>query len=93
VLSKLAEVGKRPTQVEAELEERGLFGTALRVVPLDLDAARVAAELRPPTKRHGLSLGDRACLALGRMTSGTVLTTDRVWKKLRLAGIEIEVVR
>jgi PIN domain nuclease of toxin-antitoxin system len=54
--------------------------------------ARMAAELRSVTRPFGLSLGDRACLALAIDRNATVYTTDRVWKKLSL-GIEIEVIR
>lgn len=54
--------------------------------------ARAAAELRPATRPFGLSLGDRACLALAIERKATVYTTDKVWKKMSL-GIEIEVIR
>ncbi len=54
--------------------------------------ARVAAELRLATRPFGLSLGDRACLALAIQRKATVYTTDRAWKNLSL-GIEIEVIR
>jgi PIN domain nuclease of toxin-antitoxin system len=54
--------------------------------------ARMAAELRSITRPCGLSLGDRACLALAMQRKATVYTTDRVWKSLDL-GIEIEVIR
>jgi PIN domain nuclease of toxin-antitoxin system len=54
--------------------------------------ARVAAELRSITRRFGLSLGDRACLALAIERKATVYTTDRIWKNLEL-GIAIEAIR
>jgi PIN domain nuclease of toxin-antitoxin system len=54
--------------------------------------ARVAAELRSVTKPYGLSLGDRACLALAIDRKAKVYTTDRAWKSLSL-GIEIKVIR
>ena len=37
-------------------------------------------------------LGDRACLAQGRISGEPVLTTDRAWNNLDL-GVEIRVVR
>jgi ribonuclease VapC len=58
----------------------------------DDEQARIAAELIWKTRPFGLSLGDRACLALGLQRKATVYTTDRIWKKLDL-GIEIEVIR
>jgi len=56
------------------------------------EQARVAAELIGITRPYGLSLGDRACLALAIDRKATVYTTDKVWKNLSL-GIEIEVIR
>jgi PIN domain nuclease of toxin-antitoxin system len=58
----------------------------------DDEQARLAAEMIGKTRPFGLSLGDRACLALARQRKATVYTTDRVWKELSL-GIEIEVIR
>ncbi len=54
--------------------------------------AVAAAELRIPTMAAGLSLGDRACLALGQRMGLPVLTTDRVWQSLDV-GVEIRVIR
>jgi PIN domain nuclease of toxin-antitoxin system len=48
--------------------------------------------LRPSTRKLGLSLGDRACLALAARTRRQALTTDKDWAKLD-TGIEIEVIR
>jgi ribonuclease VapC len=39
-----------------------------------------------------LSLGDRACLALGMVLKAPVYTADRSWKNLKL-GIKIHVIR
>ena len=46
----------------------------------------------PLAAAPGLSLGDRACLALARARSVPALTADRTWSRLEL-GISIEVVR
>lgn len=56
---------------------RSLGALEIDVVAFDLLAARAAAELRSPTRKAGLSLGDRACLALGRSRSLPILTGDR----------------
>ena len=58
----------------------------------DDEQARIAAELIWETRPFGLSLGDRACLALAMQRKATVYTTDRIWKKLDL-GIEIVAIR
>lgn len=56
------------------------------------EQARIAAELIDATKRYGLSLGDRACLALAIECKTPVYTTDRAWKGLDL-GIKVQVIR
>jgi ribonuclease VapC len=62
------------------------------VVAHDLQLARRAAELRPLTKSRGLSIGDRACLALAERERLPALTTDRAWMGLDLP-VEIRVIR
>jgi PIN domain nuclease of toxin-antitoxin system len=51
----------------------------------------LCAALRPLTKSRGLSLGDRACLALGRRVSAPVFTADRSWLELDPDIIRVEV--
>jgi len=58
----------------------------------DEEQARVAAELIGKTRPIGLSLGDRACLALAIERKAAVYTTDKAWKQLDL-GIEVAVIR
>ena len=62
------------------------------LIPFTPEQARIAAELIPITRPFGLSLGDRACLALAIERKARVYTTDRAWASLSL-GIEIEVIR
>ena len=64
----------------------------LRVVPFDESQAKAAALLRTKTKHLGLSLGDRACLALASQLEVPAVTADRVWSKLKI-GIEIISIR
>lgn len=69
-----------------------LGGLDLRVVPFDESAAYAAGALRASTRKAGLSLGDRACLALARRLDRPALTADRAWSRLRV-GVEIEILR
>lgn len=62
------------------------------VVPFDADQAAAAARLREATRHLGLSLGDRACLALAAARGMPAMTADRVWAGLDL-GIPIRVIR
>lgn len=82
VLSKVAELGKPSRDFLAELADRKLLGTALHLVPFDLADAAVVGDLRPLTRPLGLSLGDRACLALATRLGAPVLTADRAWSEL-----------
>ncbi len=69
-----------------------LMALDLPTVPFDDDLAFGAAALRLPTRRFGLSLGDRACLALAKREGLPALTTDRVWSDLDI-GVEVRLIR
>lgn len=56
-----------------------------RVLPFLPEQAILAGLLAARTKQSGLSLGDRACLAVGVLLNATVLTTDTAWLKLGLS--------
>ncbi len=60
--------------------------------PFDEAAALVTGSLRTATRKSGLSLGDRACLALALLTDATVLTADRNWRRVNV-GVTIEIIR
>jgi PIN domain nuclease of toxin-antitoxin system len=62
------------------------------ICPLTETQARIAAELVAVTRPFGLSLGDRACLALAIERDAKIYTTDRIWKTIPL-GIEVELIR
>jgi PIN domain nuclease of toxin-antitoxin system len=61
-------------------------------VPFDEQQARIAGDLGAQTRRLGLSLGDRACLALGTALKLPVHTAERTWKKLNVT-IAIHLIR
>ena len=69
-----------------------LSDLSLTTVPFDEEDALLAAELRPLTRAAGLSLGDRACLALAQRRKLPALTADRAWADLDL-GIEVRLIR
>lgn len=71
---------------------RKLAAMGFTVVVHDAPLARRAGELRPLTKRHGLSLADRACLALAERERLPVLTADRSWKSLDI-GVDVRLIR
>jgi ribonuclease VapC len=57
-----------------------------------VEQAKVAGSLIAQTGALGLSLGDRACLALGIALHAPVYTADRSWRNLKL-GVRIQMVR
>lgn len=64
----------------------------IEVVPFDMQHAFTAGKLRNVTRAIGLSLGDRACLALATTLNAVALTADRPWLSLDI-GIQIECIR
>lgn len=62
------------------------------VLPFTADHAHIAGNLIAETRSLGLSLADRACLALGIDLKAPVYTGDRSWKNLKL-GLQIHVFR
>lgn len=66
--------------------------TAIEVVPFRAADAALAASLVPGTRPHGLSLADRACLALALARGVPAMTADRVWAELDV-GVRVQVVR
>jgi ribonuclease VapC len=92
VLSKLADEGQDPARMVERLERRGLLGQALIVESLTAEDAVRIAGLRPKTRGVGLSLGDRACLAVGLRLGVPVVTADRTWLDVDV-GAEVRAVR
>ena len=91
-LAKLADTGQDPDAKAATLKNEGLLGQLLAVVPFDEAGAIETARLRRSTRHLKLSLGDRACLALGRTRGLPVLTADRSWRPLAVK-VKVVVVR
>jgi ribonuclease VapC len=56
------------------------------------DQAKLAGTLIEKTRPFGLSLADRACLALGLILKAPVFTADKLWKNLKV-GVEIHIIR
>ena len=91
------------SEVTAKLSDRGipitearelLSGLGLSVRSFDEGPAYVAGALRNATRSSGLSLGDRACLALGLAEAVPVVTVDRKWADISEAvGVEVILAR
>ena len=83
VVTRLALLGMPGDEIRDALTLLGL-----ETVPFVEEQAYRSGFLVRQTQALGLSLGDRACLALASMKGLTVVTADRAWKE---AGVEVEV--
>lgn len=92
VLSKVVDLGESPDEIIKRLRDEGLLENSLEIIACNEEDAITIAKFRPLTKSAGLSLGDRACLALGKRLNLPVLTADKVWNSLSL-GITITLIR
>ena len=63
-----------------------------RIEPFTESQAKHAADLRTMTRRDGLSLGDRACLALALEMGADVYTADHAWSRIAV-GCSIHLIR
>jgi ribonuclease VapC len=88
VLTKLMDRGA-PADIIAE----SILQLELKVFAYDEHQAIQSAWLRPSTKKYGLSLGDRACIALAQIHKARVLTADRIWCELEIPHVIIECIR
>ena len=87
VIAKLVDTGLDDTEAIGVLE-----ALPITVHALDAAQAQRAGLLRRQTREYGLSLGDRACLALAVSLGLPAMTADRTWTGLDL-GIEVIAIR
>lgn len=89
VVAKLAQRGHPNPAAAAE----GVRSLGVQVLPfIPADALR-AGLLWPKTRGAGLSLGDRACLAVAAgIPEGVAVTSDRAWAELDV-GVEVQLIR
>jgi PIN domain nuclease of toxin-antitoxin system len=78
--------------IDREAAATAILGLISDVVAFDESLAILTGSLITGTQKLGLSLGDRACVALGIQTKAPVYTADRAWAKLDV-GIEIRLIR
>ncbi|MBV9932451.1 MAG: type II toxin-antitoxin system VapC family toxin [Alphaproteobacteria bacterium] len=87
VVSKLQERGFPDKEID-----EGVADLGVPVVPFDETQGVAAGKLRLRTRSAGLSLGDRACLALASARRVPAVTMDRSWGTVD-AGAEVIVAR
>jgi PIN domain nuclease of toxin-antitoxin system len=92
----LAEVQAKLVSAGGRSEEawEDALSPVREAVPFTEEHAKIAGDLAVSTSTRtlGLSLGDRACLALGLALNAPVYTADKSWKSLKL-NVRIHVIR
>jgi PIN domain nuclease of toxin-antitoxin system len=101
LLSRAAASAVNLAEVQSKLLGRGWMSDEAwedaaspirEVLSFNEEQARIAGDLIAQTRRFGLSLGDRACLALATALKAPVYTAEKSWKSLGL-DVPIHVMR
>ncbi|MDA0306135.1 MAG: type II toxin-antitoxin system VapC family toxin [Proteobacteria bacterium] len=87
IVGKLAGSGLTEVEVHAAISTLGV-----EIVNFDEEHAFATGMLGLLTRKHGLSLADRACLSLARIRQVGALTADRVWAELDI-GVDVVLIR
>ena len=87
VVARLVDRGMAPAEARHAIRE-----LKLGVEIFDTELAIETGLLRATTRAHGLSLGDRACLALAARLEAEAFTADRAWSRADV-GVEIRLIR
>ena len=84
---KMVEYGKRVEDMAYQIER-----LRIPVIPFDGEHAKLAASFWKQTRSVGMSLGDRACLALALHTGLPAYTTEEDWRKCD-TGVQVVKIR
>jgi ribonuclease VapC len=87
VVQKVLAAGIDINKVRQSLQAMGLV-----IELFTPEDGEMAGKLWSQTRSNGLSLGDRACLALGMRLEATVLTGDRAWESL-MVSVDVQLIR
>ena len=86
-------IGKaREEGVDTRGLREDLAALGLAFDPFSVAQAEIAGQIKERTRRFGLALGDRACLALGSDRGEPVYTADRAWLRLKV-DVDVEAIR
>ena len=88
VAKKMLDAGASSTDVRAAIGK-----LQLDIRSHDAEDALLAASLAPATREFGRGLGDRSCMALAIRLGVPAITTDRMWARLDIPGLEVILAR
>lgn len=88
VLTKMLEQGIPEKVAMAVLDNFGI-----ELIAFETQHILLVSLLRLKTKQQGLSLADRVCLSLGLQLKLPVVTTDKIWAKLNIPGLDVVLAR
>ncbi len=81
----------RQRKIPTDQVVTGLQLLGVEIVDFTFEQAETTAELWTITKPLGLSLADRACLALAKIRNAVAVTGDKSWAEI--PGISIKIIR
>ncbi|MDE2446893.1 MAG: type II toxin-antitoxin system VapC family toxin [Alphaproteobacteria bacterium] len=87
VLTKIIDRG-----IDEKRAKLFLASLAIETITFDKFQAETSSQLRSQTRQLGLSLGDRACLALAMSKGWPALSADKAWAELK-NGTVVRLVR
>jgi len=87
VVARLSDHGGSDRAIAAIIE-----GLGIEIAAFNEEDAMSTGLLRSQTRRAGLSLGDRACIALARKLRLPAVTADRAWVGL-IPEVDVEAIR
>ena len=91
----ISEVYKYCIEVQKLTKDEALLLITLsdiKIVDFNEEQALITAEIVIKTKKYGISLADRACIALAILKNTSIITCDKIWQKFDI-GIEFIIAR
>ena len=82
----------RTKSIDDKAVRQDLNALGVSFIAFSLEHADKAGELWQVTVPFGLSLGDRACLAMGLVENMLVMTADKIWQKIPLP-LDVQLIR
>jgi PIN domain nuclease of toxin-antitoxin system len=83
-VAEVAKFLKERNKLDDQQLQNAIYSLVDKIYPFDAKLAFLSASIIEKTKPFVLSLGDRACIALGLSTGYHIYTADKVWAKLDL---------